>query len=1039
MTSLGAFPLDDRWRETLSLSRRQAPEFYQANTPIEPGPHVDAIRFVLTDLGLAAVFCIDDVPTIGFLNEPNCTSERIDNVHRILWNQGLMSLLLVIRDDELVAYSLVKRPFVGQANSANDPRLVMTLSLLKDALKLRELIDSTESGRFWYENDSFFDPAQRVDSVLLDNLLHAFREIKDDLGADGGQALLMQTMFIAYLEDRGIVTPDAFKETSGGAYSSFQEVLAAKTTAPFENLFAWLKDAFNGYVFNAPCAFDGGNVAPAARLKAHHLRVLARFRHGREEMDSHQSRFWGYDFQYMPIALISAVYDRFLREEAEKKSLEGAFYTPMFLADVVVNQVWDELNDHQRASGVFCDPACGSGIFLVRIFQRLVGFHCRTKNKHHATWNELIAIAHRLHGGDINVSAVHVATFSLYIALLEHSNPPDLRALIKKGKLLPVLYGDTLRPAEDFMHASEGAHYDAVVGNPPWKGRAGQVTTAQRWTEQHALPVPAKDVAWGFIWKSLKVLKPDGVVGLLLPAMGVLHNTSAESQNARRRLMRIACIRRIVNLSDLCFQLFDGAQRPTAFVLYRLGSADDIPYYFEYWVPKADLNLRLKRLLTLARSDRTRLRSDHVEQDPSIFKRRLWTRSPDEKLLQYLRTTAPLAAMVRQFKDVGGSHNQLRRKSDWVIGQGFKPAQSNRINDDGYKTTASPVVTRYPYLAAEKFQSLALPRIRSAPWPDAIVHRAGFSEGFLGPHIIIPQGVERASGRLRAAYTKQSLVFEHSLQAIAFPPKECTTAKLLTAILNSRLAAWFYFHESANLGTDRAKVIQADILKLPFSTPKHMPESERATSAARKLVQLIDDQADRADDLLRPVDNVLDKVDTLVYAYYGLDDHDIILVEDSFKYMIPAMQPRRSAGLQAIWGNSKFEDREAYASILCDALKPWFDNPIDASLAAKSTDIAVLKLTLVKGRQEFPYSEHATPDVDRFLSEIATSLPCPMPGNFQVVPDLRFVIGDAMYLVKPTQLRFWLRSTALADAEQIAADFSATVARRDREVHDDRR
>ena len=1034
----GLRPLDHRWKEALSLRRRQAPEFYEANTAIEPGPHADAIRFALSDLDLAAVFCIEGVPTIGFLNEPDSTSERIDHVHRTLWNQGLMSLLLVIGDDKLTAYSLVQRPLRRREESApqQDPRLITTLSLLADALKLRELIGSTESGRFWYENDRFFDPTQRVDSVLLDNLLNAFREINEDLGSDGAQALLMQTMFIAYLEDRRIVTSEVFKETCGSTFSTFHDVLAAKSTAPFERLFVWLKAAFNGNVFNAPCAFDRGDVA-TPRLKVGHLRVLARFRHGREEMDSGQSRFWGYDFEYMPIALISAVYDRFLKEEAEKRNLAGAFYTPMFLADMVVNQLWEELNDNQRAAGLFCDPACGSGIFLVRIFQRLVAFHCRTKNRQRATWSELVAIAHRLHGGDINPSAVRVATVSLYIALLEQSTPPDLRALMNKGKLLPVLYGDNLRPAEDFMHAPEGAQYDAVIGNPPWKGRPGQVTTAQRWAEQRGLPVPAKDIAWGFVWKSLKVLKSDGLVALLLPAMGVLHNTSSESQSARRQFMRAARVKRIINLSDLCFQLFDGAQRPTCFALYRHDSGDGTPYYFEYWVPKADLNLRLKRLLTLARSDRTRLRSDHVEQDPSIFKRRLWTRPPDEMLLQYLRSIPALGALIRQFKDIRSG--EFKRHRDWVIGQGFKPTQPNRVNDDEYGTTSSPIVTQHPYLAADEFRPLALPRIKSEPWSDATVHRAGFSEGFIGPHIIIPQGVERRSGRLRAAYAKQSLVFEHSLQAIAFPPKQSATAKLLTAVLNSRLAAWFYFHESANLGTDRAKVIQADILKLPFSVPERMPDPEHAIATAQKLVELIDEELERANSLLRPIDDALDKVDALVYAYYGLDDHDIALVEDSFEYLIPAMQPRRSAGIKAIWANSRAEDRLAYASTLCDALKPWFDKPIDASLAAKSSDIAVLRLNLVKGRKERPYSENDTPDVDRFLREISANLPCALPGNFQIVPDLRFVIGEGMYLVKPMQLRYWLRSAALADAEEIAADFTAAVARGDRDVQDARR
>jgi len=356
-----------KWTEALSLSRRRPPEFYQAGATIEPGPHAAAIRFALTDLGLAAVFCIEDTPTIGFLNEPNATADRVDTVHRTLWNQGLMSLLLVIGDDELTAYSLVERPFKREGDGPrHDPRLITTLSLLVNALKLRELVDSTESGRFWYENDKFFDPSQRVDSVLLDNLVQAFHEMKDELGSDAAQALLMQAMFIAYLEDRKIIKPDVFQKASEGAFSRFEEVLHAKSPAAFEQLFAWLKKAFNGNVFNAPCAFDLDGVAPR-KLKAQHLRVLARFRHGREEMVTGQLRFFGYDFEHMPIALISAVYDRFLKEEAEKKNAEGAFYTPMFLADVVVNQVWDELNEDQRARGVFCDPACGSGIFLVRL------------------------------------------------------------------------------------------------------------------------------------------------------------------------------------------------------------------------------------------------------------------------------------------------------------------------------------------------------------------------------------------------------------------------------------------------------------------------------------------------------------------------------------------------------------------------------------------------------------------------------------------------------------------------------------------------
>jgi len=936
-----------------------------------------------------------------------------------------MSLLLVIKDGELTAYSLVERPFVDPTDSGTDPRLIKTLSLVADALLLRDLIDSTESGRFWFENDKYFNPGNRVDSVLLENLLQAFRELKGDLGSDAAQALLMQTMFIAYLEDRKIIKEETFKLASRNQHSTFADMLSSKSTASFEQLFIWLKKAFNGNVFNAPCAFDIDDVKPP-RLKVAYLAILGRFRHGREEMTTGQRRLWGYDFQYMPIALISAVYDRFLKEETEKKNADGAFYTPMFLADMVVNQIWDEISDEQKTSGVFCDPACGSGIFLVRLFQRLVTHHCRLKGKRLATWNELKTIARRLHGGDINRSAVRVAAFSLYIALLEQANPPDLPALIDKGKLLPSLYGDTLRP-EDFFETPDKPRYDAIVGNPPWKGRAGQATSAQKWAKTHHRPDPAKDIAWGFIWKSLEVIKPNGIIGLLLPAMGVLHNTHAESQGARRMLLRSTHVRRVINLSDLCFQLFDGAQRPTAFIVFERSSESGAPYRFEYWTPKADLNLRLKRMMTLSRSDRTKLRSDDAENDPTLFKRRLWMRSPDERLLQYLQTTPALGTIVRQYKDLKGQ--KIKVESEWIIGQGFQPADPGRLSDPSYPRTIAAEIAKFPYLDANDITALALPKITAKPWRSTTVRRGGFRAGFKGPHILIPQGVERDTGRVRAAYTEQSLTFEHSLQSIVFPRDQSGSAKLLTAVLNSQLAAWFYFHETANLGTDRAKVIQADLLKLPFSAPKGMPDPKRAIIAAQKIIRLVDKAIEHADDLLKSQDDTLRRIDALVFEYYGLDAHDIALIDDSFKYIIPAMQPRRSAGLQEIWRNSRIDERCSYADTLCEALQPWFKEPVTASLAAKSSDVAILKLCLDRASVQRVYSEHVSADVAPLLNDVFARLPSSLPGNVQLVPDLRLIIDSAMYLVKPLQLRHWLRSAALADAEQIAAEFNIILAR----------
>ncbi|MCU7967117.1 MAG: hypothetical protein KZQ74_07975 [gamma proteobacterium symbiont of Bathyaustriella thionipta] len=52
-------------------------------------------------------------------------------------------------------------------------------------------------------------------------------------------------------------------------------------------------------------------------------------------------------------------------------------------------------------------------------------------------------------------------------------------------------------------------------------------------------------------------------------------------------------------------------------------------------------------------------------------------------------------------------------------------------------------------------------------------------------------------------------------------------------------------------------------------------------------------------------------------------------------------------------------------------------------------------------------------------------MPKDLPGNFQLIPDLRIFIDDILYIVKPRKRRFWLGSTALADADAIASDLLA--------------
>jgi hypothetical protein len=217
--------------------------------------------------------------------------------------------------------------------------LVAALDATAHALEVSNLIYGAESGRLWKEHAEYFNSKERVDEVLLGNLNESHLELcKANLSTDAAQALLIQAMFIAYLEDREIITSDYFEDATRQKAGSFSALLETRDVKLLKTLFATLRDDFNGDLFVAPCSFESAVKAPT--VTEAHLGVLARFRSGREEMaKGGQFRFWGYDFRYIPIELVSAVYDRFLGEREDERKAQGAYYTPMFLADSVVSQL----------------------------------------------------------------------------------------------------------------------------------------------------------------------------------------------------------------------------------------------------------------------------------------------------------------------------------------------------------------------------------------------------------------------------------------------------------------------------------------------------------------------------------------------------------------------------------------------------------------------------------------------------------------------------------------------------------------------------
>src|SRR5207249_2660134 len=118
----------------------------------------------------------------------------------------------------------------------------------------------------------------------------------------------------------------------------------------------------------------------------------------------------------------------------------------------------------------------------------------------------------------------------LVLTMLDYIEPRDLsrdaKFRIPALHNVNIFHSDFFDPDSAFSRNHAKTRFHWVVGNPPWKRLAARGPDeedwhALRWVEEHEAeyPVGRRQAAEAFAWKVTNHLAPEGVVGLLLPAM----------------------------------------------------------------------------------------------------------------------------------------------------------------------------------------------------------------------------------------------------------------------------------------------------------------------------------------------------------------------------------------------------------------------------------------------------------------------------------------------------------------------------------------
>lgn len=1016
----------NNWRNEFGVAESKPPRFFSSKDDLESTtPQGHLIRRAFDILDLNGVLCADHSPLVYFKQLAAITADEVFRLHKLFWNHGGAPVLVLITDDKVHVYSGMSRPVPGTGSAEPMPSLVTTLDRV--ATGLREFLTSVESGEFFRKNPRSFNPDHRVDRALLENLSHTREELVSAVSAtrrkipeDVLDALVCRLVFTCYLFDREVIGQTYLSRLGAKGASHLKDVLAIQPATDAKTalyrLFKKLGKNFNGDLFSDDLD------AEAEFVDDQHIKTLKDFFHG-TSVRSGQQTFWPYDFSIIPIETISAIYEQFLKESDERA---GAFYTPRFLAEVVLDTALDGIGS--TIGKKFLDPACGSGIFLVGLFNRMAEEwklqNPTARNPRRA--RELMALLQdSLFGVDINPTACRITAFSLYLAYLDQLTPRDIQEHQEQGRFLPNLIATDRAPGNirraDFFDGTIAfpSEMDLVIGNPPWGSTATDSTPAGQWCDTHGKPVPDKQIAAAFVWKAVEHVSAQGRVCFVLPH-GLLFHHSRTALEFQSAWVRQHAISRILNLADFRWFLFGKAVHPALVVSYRKDAPKDARHPIEYWVPKADWTVVRTEVITIEPTDRSALTVGDILQDlkspdaPQQWKQRFWASPRELRLLDRL-------SLYPRLRDVVRGPRERNSDKPWVMAVGFQPFGENDA-ESSRKTLTLPSRLFIPATSAALNLFILEDDCDTLPSKRIEVRRLiQNTEIFQSPHVLV------AEGYTSIAYADFDVSFQHALRGIHGPAKDRNLLIFLAAYLRSPLATFFLFHTSSSWGVARPKVHVEEVLRVPMPLPDQQSNPKRCWQIVEKIAAIVDDAARKASAEFADRRGIIQSADTaiapLIDEYFDVHPLEKPLIEDTVKVTIPSIQPTLKRMPVPTVVPSTAAQREAYCTRVCTMLNGWGkggEHKVNGTVyASDAMGVGMTVLEKVRRSDTKPPVSNNGHDLLTALDYLRKVYPQRL-ATLDVVRGLLVFDKNRLYVVKPISQRHWTQTAAMNDADEIA-------------------
>jgi len=961
---------------------------------------------------------------------------------RLCWNFSRTALLITLEPHRIQSWTCSKKP--GKKRKTNDFRILPPIEwkegespasiLQREAAQALHWVQLVSGGLLEKHKDKF-PKDERVDAVLVSNLKAVRAELTNpsdlNLPIDICHSLLARLIFTQFLFQRtdSAGRPAISQTVLDGRFDGRLREIYPHATA-LESilrdkqetyaLFRWLNDKFNGDMFpgkgGTPEEREAEWQAEKDAVEQKHLNLLADFVSGKMHLKTKQQFLWAeYSFDTLPLEFISSVYEEFLT--ADDLAL-GAHYTPPHLVDFVLDGVlpWGGKDWDLK----ILDPCCGSSIFLVKAFQRLVQ---RWKNAHpkdDPRVDDLRPILeNNLLGVDMSKEALRVASFSLCLALCDALDPKHYwkRTVFPPLRDIRLIKSDFFEEDKPGFRTKDDAEtWDLVIGNAPWGGGSlADDSAGIRWGETNNWPVTNKNPGLIFLAKAAALTKKKGRVAMIVPAASLLYQSSSEGSNEfRKKLFTSFTVEEVVTLASLRWQMFKGVKSPACIVTLQPVAPKSLEAELSYITPKPQYSSEDESTVIIEPQDMHAITHDEAAHDPLVWTVLLLGGRRDLRLVRQLNSEATLGRLRASTKQRAKADQLLLVREGIIRG---KSGQDERPEIIGRRILESPEL---PEGCGFTLDAAKLPKNTN----PKVYHTSDFS-AFDLPQMIIKQSVIKEVGRFQAVriystedQQKGLLVNQSFLSIHQFKDGDGWLRSACLAF-RSRLSAYFLALTS-RLASDRAEALSGDILDVPIPHP-----TPSITKDVTDLAQ-VDSLVEEAFHLKAPESALIEDMLTFVYREGGEE-------KEGRK---PTLRAR----------DDEPGDLHRYADFLVKALRSTFgrDKTVRATIFEEEQLHDKLPMRMVAIHLNWPTQKQVitkevlnSKGMRQKLKEAFTQLmgvrsrhgvPVSSGIGFQRIARI-FVTHKApsgekvptvLYL-KPDQRRHWTRSQALRDADELAA------------------